>query len=66
MGNQMPWFKHQHYWRQKTGINPIRRSDKELAEGGVILEDCPCGAVRMVEFRPGEVPKVFITEAPND
>jgi hypothetical protein len=53
----MSWFKHRHYWREKTGY-------QNGITGGLIVEDCTCGAVRTIEFQPGSAPVVRVTE-PN-
>jgi hypothetical protein len=59
----MSWFKHRHYWLQKTGLNTVHTQNG--ITGGLIVEDCSCGAVRTIEFQPGSAPVVRVTE-PND
>jgi len=61
----MTWFKHHHYWRPKTGLNTIRNDDERLS-GGLIIEDCRCGAVRTIEFYPGQEPIVRIAKSAGD
>ena len=65
----MPWFKHHHYWRPKTDLNRVMDPDNlSIARGGLIIEDCSCGAVRTIEFEPGKAPVIRIGvcyEAPD-
>lgn len=56
----MAWFDHNHYWRPKTALNTIHQPGQEKASGGLVLEDCSCGAVRTIEFYPGKDPVVRI------
>jgi hypothetical protein len=58
----MTWFKHRHYWRQKTGISTIYAPEGDKPNGGLIVEDCHCGAVRTIEFYPGQEPIVRIAK----
>jgi hypothetical protein len=62
-GPMSGWFEHRHYWLPKTALNTIRDEGKTLPSGGFIVEACQCGAVRQIEFRPGEAPKIFIAKA---
>jgi hypothetical protein len=59
----MTWFKHNHHWQQKTGINSISEPGKDRPTGGIIVEDCHCGAVRTIEFYPGQEPVIRIAKA---
>lgn len=56
----MGWFEHRHYWRPKTLMNQIVKPGTSEAIGGLLVEDCVCGAVRTIEFHPGEAPVVRI------
>ncbi len=58
----MKWFEHRHYWRPKTDLNTITVPGTEKPRGGLILEDCMCGAVRTIEFYPGEAPVVRVAK----
>ena len=51
----MAWFEHRHYWRPKTALNTVLDPETKEKIGGLLLEDCPCGAVRTIEFQPGQV-----------
>ena len=53
----MGWFEHSHYWRPKTDLNIIKNREGGN-QGGLIVEDCTCGAVRTIEFEPGKPPVV--------
>lgn len=44
----MPWFKHRHWW-VSTSANSVGKEEKTV--GGLILQECSCGAVRTIEFR---------------
>lgn len=59
----MTWFTHQHYWRPKTDLNTILDPETKAKIGGLIVEDCRCGAVRTIEFAPGTAPVVRIAES---
>lgn len=59
----MGWFVHSHWWIQKTGINRIKELGIETPVGCMIVDECRCGAVRVVEIRPGEAPIIRITES---
>ena len=61
----MAWFKHKHWWRDRSGIIVIKRDDGSH-QGGMQVEDCTCGAVRTVEFYPGQPPVVRIALKPED
>lgn len=55
----MGWFEHRHHWRLKTGLNTIASAmGGDKPSGGLIVEDCSCGAVRTIEFYPGEAPVI--------
>jgi hypothetical protein len=60
----MGWFEHHHRWRDKTGMITLKESG--IAQGGLIVEDCRCGAVRTIEFRPGQTPIVRIAASPSE
>lgn len=55
-------FKHRHYWTELTGVNRVRDPGKSLPHAAFILEECRCGAIRQIEYRLGESPKVYIVE----
>jgi hypothetical protein len=59
----MGWFKHRHWWCGKNALNTIE-DEAGRTTGALILEDCACGAVRQIEFKPGVDPVVRITPAP--
>lgn len=58
----MSWFKHRHWWRRMTGKIEIYPPGLDTAEAFAILEDCSCGAVRTIEFYPGEAPVVRVAK----
>lgn len=61
----MGWFEHRHNWRPKTGLNTVVVPGSARAKSGLIIEDCSCGAVRQIEFEPGENPTVRIVLPPT-
>ena len=56
----MSWFEHRHYWRPKMDTNTVFDPETKLATAIILIEDCPCGAVRQIECRPGQEPIVRI------
>lgn len=64
----MGWFgiEHRHYWRPKTAMNTIVDPQTKGNLGGLVLEDCMCGAVRTIEFYPGKEPTVRIAKPAVD
>jgi hypothetical protein len=61
------FFKHRHYWRPKTALNTIHAPDAgSRPTGGLIIEDCRCGAVRTIEFYPDQAPKVRMAAPPEE
>lgn len=61
----MGWFEHRHYWQPKTGLNKVIAAGSDKAKSGLIIEDCLCGAVRQIEFEPGENPTVRVVLPPQ-
>lgn len=61
----MKWFEHRHYWRPKTVLNKIIDPDTKAVRGGLLVEDCLCGAVRTIEFEPGIAPTIRVAESPS-
>jgi hypothetical protein len=55
------WFEHRHYWCTRD-VNTIAAPTGGV--GGVLrLEECNCGAVRTIEYRPGSDPIVRMVPA---
>jgi hypothetical protein len=54
----MGFFDHQHYWRPVTDLNTVVDPHTKGKLGGLILQQCSCGAVRQIEFYPGKAPIV--------
>ena len=59
------WFEHRHWWRAKTDLNKVIDPTSKMATAVLLLEDCACGAVRQIEFKPGQAPVIWITKAPG-
>lgn len=62
----MGWLDHKHYWRPKTALNTVVDPQTKGNIGGLIIEDCMCGAVRQIEFWPGKSPVIRTTLATED
>ena len=61
----MSWFKHRHWWRTMSRPNLYNPGGtRPIGEG--IIQDCRCGAVRTIEFFPGQAPVVRIAAAPPE
>jgi hypothetical protein len=60
----MSWFQHRHYWRVKTGIHEVKNRDSSTGSC-LFLEDCPCGAVRQIEYSAGNDPVIRIARPPD-
>lgn len=54
----MGWFEHKHCWYPKTTPNKVMMPGSDLATKCLILEVCHCGAVRTIEYEPGQPPVV--------
>ncbi len=54
----MGWFEHVHNWYPATALNTVHQPGVEKATAGLIVEECRCGAIRTIEFAPGQKPVV--------
>ncbi len=54
-------FEHHHYWVSKTGLNTVRDPEGNVSLA-FFVEGCRCGAVRSIEYVPGQVPVIRMAE----
>lgn len=58
-GAIVSWFEHYHSWSPRK-VDAVRQPEAPYATGALILEQCRCGAVRTIEYTPGQAPVIRI------
>lgn len=60
----MKWFEHRHHWypHSSAEFSKIMQPGTDRALSALIVEHCRCGAVRTIEFKPGETPVVRVAK----
>lgn len=50
----MSWWEHKHYWVVRDAHAVAKKEGGNV--GSLVFQQCSCGAVRTIEYGPGQIP----------